>query len=61
MDQCHGRRPDEAVFEYARFLADLMAVDGALVLTAARDLIGFGAEIHVPTIEKEVVLPSGRY
>jgi len=46
---------DEAIFEYARFLADLMAVDGALVLTAARDLIGFGAEIHVPTSEKEVV------
>jgi sensor domain DACNV-containing protein len=46
---------DEAIFEYARFLADLMAVDGALVLTAARDLIGFGAEIHVPTVEKEVV------
>ena len=46
---------DEAVFEYARFLADLMAVDGALVLTASRGLIGFGAEIHVPTIEKEVV------
>ena len=46
---------DEAIFEYARFLADLMAVDGALVLTAARDLIGFGAEIHIPTIEKEVV------
>jgi hypothetical protein len=46
---------DEAIFEYARFLADLMAVDGALVLTAARDLIGFGAEIHIPTVEKEVV------
>jgi hypothetical protein len=46
---------DEAIFEYARFLADLMAVDGALVLTAARDLIGFGAEIHVPTLKKEVV------
>jgi hypothetical protein len=46
---------DEAIFEYARFLADLMAVDGALVLTAARDLIGFGAEIHVPALEKEVV------
>jgi len=42
---------DEAIFEYARFLADLMVVDGALVLTAARDLIGFGAEIHVPTSE----------
>ena len=30
-------------------------MDGALVLTAARDLVGFGAEIHSPTIEKEVV------
>ena len=32
-----------------------MAVDGALVLTAARDIIGFGAEIHVPTQENEIV------
>jgi hypothetical protein len=33
---------DESVFECAHLLADLMAVDGALVLTAARDIIGFG-------------------
>ena len=46
---------DESVFECAHLLADLMAVDGALVLTAARDIIGFGAEIHVPTQENEVV------
>jgi hypothetical protein len=46
---------DESVFECAHLLADLMAVDGALVLTAARDIIGFGAEIHVPTRENEVV------
>jgi hypothetical protein len=46
---------DEAVFEFAHFLADLMAVDGALVLTAARDIIGFGAEIHVPTAQSEVI------
>jgi hypothetical protein len=46
---------DEAIFEYAHFLADLMAIDGALVLTAARDVIGFGAEIHVPTNEAEAV------
>jgi DisA bacterial checkpoint controller nucleotide-binding len=46
---------DESIFECAHLLADLMAVDGALVLTAARDIIGFGAEIHVPTHENEVV------
>jgi hypothetical protein len=46
---------DEAIFEHAHFLADLMAIDGALVLTAARDIIGFGAEIHVPANENEVV------
>jgi DNA integrity scanning protein DisA with diadenylate cyclase activity len=32
-----------------------MAVDGALVLTAARDIIGFGAEIHVTTEQSEVI------
>jgi DisA bacterial checkpoint controller nucleotide-binding len=46
---------DESIFECAHLLADLMAVDGALVLTAARDIIGFGAEIHVPTYPNEVV------
>jgi DisA bacterial checkpoint controller nucleotide-binding len=46
---------DESVFECAHLLADLMAVDGALVLTAARDIIGFGAEIHIPTHQNEVV------
>jgi hypothetical protein len=46
---------DESIFECAHLLADLMAVDGALVLTAARDIIGFGAEIHVPTQENELV------
>jgi hypothetical protein len=46
---------DEAIFEHAHFMADLMATDGALVLTAARDVIGFGAEIQVPTTKNEVV------
>jgi hypothetical protein len=46
---------DESIFECAHLLADLMAVDGALVLTAARDIIGFGAEIHVPAQENEIV------
>ena len=37
---------DEALFDFAHFLADLMAVDGALVVTQTLDLIGFGAELR---------------
>lgn len=37
---------DEALFEFAHFLADLMAVDGALVVTQALELVGFGAELR---------------
>jgi hypothetical protein len=37
---------DEALFDFAHFLADLMAVDGALVVTQALDLVGFGAELR---------------
>jgi DisA bacterial checkpoint controller nucleotide-binding len=37
---------DEALFEFAHFLADLMSVDGALVLTKRFELVGFGAELH---------------
>jgi Probable sensor domain DACNV len=48
-------RLDESIFECAHFLADLMAVDGALVVTAAWDVIGFGAEIHGPSNRNEVV------
>jgi len=48
-------RLDESIFECAHFLADLMAVDGALVLTATWDVIGFGAEIHGPSNRNEVV------
>ena len=48
-------RLDESIFECANFLADLMAVDGALVLTATWDVIGFGAEIHGPSNRNEVV------
>jgi len=32
-----------------------MAIDGALVLTAAWDVLGFGAEIHGPSNKNEVV------
>ena len=37
---------DEALFDFAHFLADLMAVDGALVVTRAFELVGFGAELR---------------
>jgi hypothetical protein len=37
---------DEGFFEFAHFLADLMAVDGALVLNKRWELIGFGAELR---------------
>src|SRR5260221_213520 len=36
---------DEAFFEFAHFLGDLMAVDGALILTKQYEGIGFGAEL----------------
>src|SRR5258708_39944420 len=36
---------DEAFFEFAHFLGDLMAVDGALILTKQYEVIGFGAEL----------------
>jgi hypothetical protein len=36
---------DEAFFEFAHFLGDLMAVDGALVLSKHYEIIGFGAEL----------------
>src|SRR5258708_37741389 len=36
---------DEAFFEFAHFLGDLMAVDGALVFTKQDEVIGFGAEL----------------
>jgi len=48
-------RLDESIFECAHFLADLMAVDGALVVTDARDVIGFGAEIQGPSNRNEMV------
>jgi hypothetical protein len=36
---------DERLFEFAHFLADLMAVDGALVLTKRMEIVGFGSEL----------------
>ncbi len=40
-------RLEEAFFELARFLSDLMQVDGALVLDSQVRVIGFGGEIRV--------------
>lgn len=45
---------DEALFEYARFIANLAAVDGAVVLTKSLDLVGFGGVIK-GTFSKEDV------
>ncbi len=36
---------DEALFENARFIANLAAIDGAVVLTRGLDLVGFGGVI----------------
>ena len=36
---------DESFVEFAHLLADLMAVDGALILTKRLELVGFGGEV----------------
>ncbi len=50
----------DSLVEYSHFLADLMSVDGSLVLNRSFQLIGFGGEIlgdtHVSTIERAVDL-----
>jgi hypothetical protein len=48
-------RLDESIFECANFLADLMAIDGAPVLSAAWDVIGIGAEIYGPSNRNEMI------
>jgi Probable sensor domain DACNV len=42
---------NEELFEYAHFLADLMSVDGALILNKFFEVIGFGAELRVKAPE----------
>ena len=39
------RELDEALFEYARFIANLAAIDGAVVFAKGLELIGFGGVI----------------
>lgn len=52
----------DSLVEYSHFLADLMSVDGSLVLNRGFRLIGFGAEIlgdsHVNSIERAVDLEA---
>jgi len=42
---------DEAFFDFAHFLADLMSIDGALVVTYELELVGFGAELRADAPE----------
>lgn len=44
------RALEAEINQYADLLADLMAVDGALVLTKDLRLVGFGVEIHAPDV-----------
>lgn len=46
---------DEALFEFARFIANLAAVDGTVVVTKSLDLVGFGGVIK-GTFSKEDVI-----
>jgi len=46
---------NEGIFELGDLFADLMGVDGALLLSDVFDLIGFGAEIHASQVPVEMV------
>jgi hypothetical protein len=49
------RALDAALGQFADALADLMAVDGALLLTKQLDIVGFGVEVHAPHITADFV------
>jgi len=56
---------DEAIFEVGQLIAALADVDGAVVLTDAFELVGFGAEIagqlpEVPTVLRALDLEGAR-
>ncbi len=48
------RQLDEAVFEYAHFIAGLTAVDGVVVLTQRQELLGFGGVILGPSDKMKI-------
>jgi hypothetical protein len=49
---------DEAIFELSHFVANLTAIDGAVVLTKEFELLGFGGEIHCSQHEVSTVARS---
>ena len=57
-------RLHESLVEFSHFLADLMSVDGCLVLSREFRIIGFGGEIlgdsHVSVIERAIDLEARR-
>lgn len=58
------RELHDALVEFSHFLADLMSIDGSLVLDRQFKLIGFGAEIlgdsHVSCIERATDLEADK-
>lgn len=46
---------DEALFECARFIANLAAVDGAVILTQGLDLVGFGGVIKGAFSKEDII------
>jgi hypothetical protein len=46
---------DEALFECARFIANLAAVDGAVVLTQGLDLVGFGGVVKGAFSKEDII------
>ena len=46
---------DEAFFESARFIANLAAVDGAVVLTKGLDLVGFGGVVKGAFSKEDII------
>jgi hypothetical protein len=49
---------DEALFEYARFVANLAAVDGAVVFVKGLELIGFGGVIKGTFSKEDMIARS---
>jgi hypothetical protein len=57
---------DEAVFELSHFVANLTAIDGAVVMTKGYEVLGFGAEIHcshheVTTVARAIDLEAENF
>jgi hypothetical protein len=46
---------DEALFECARFIANLAAVDGAVFLTRGLDLVGFGGVVKGAFSKEDII------